>query len=365
VGGACLQTLAFQHTHAGVPHQEGKATDDVAGPARAPGSRDAGGGSRDAGGGGRDAGGGSREAGGANGGADGSRGAETGADGGSTTGRDPLDDTMRSETDARGRPVGPRDVTLDDHDAPGDDHGAPGHDHDAPGHHHGAPGHDHDAPGHVHGDEEVDPEAPTAEHATLPESEPDTLVDAPLAVAELAAACVRFVATRYGVHLDFTPETLSLVDHWIRDARAELATKSREGAAAGSLPELVQSAAGAYLGEVVRRAFGGVWSTSGEHADWRLYLTRVYCAFNPLGMAREALLEGEAEGWHAHFELDPGDRDEIDARLAALPEVSEDEYYAPSTRFDVVHLVVDSLREKLRASGLGDTRFDPSDYGDG
>jgi hypothetical protein len=301
-----LQTLAFQHTHARVAHQEGKATDDVAGPARAPGSR---------------------EAGDAHGGASGGRGASGGPESGSTAARDPGDDTVKSETDARGRPLDP-----------------------------------HGAAAHAHDDDLVDPEAPTGQHDTLPESEPDTLVDPPLAVAELAAACVRFVATRYGVHLDFTPETLSLVDQWIRDARAELATKSREGAASGSLPELVQGAAGAYLGEVVRRAFGGMWGTDGEHADWRLYLTRVYCAFNPLGMVREALLEGEAEGWHAHFELDPGDRDEIDARLAALPEVSEDEYYAPSTRFDVVHLVVDTLREKLRASGLGDTRFEASDY---
>ena len=112
----------------------------------------------------------------------------------------------------------------------------------------------------------------------------------------------------------------------------------------------------------MRRAFGATWSTEGEHADWRLYLSTVYCAFNPLGMVREALMLGEAEGWHAHFELDPGEREEIEARLAALPEVSEDEYYAPSTRFDVVNIVVDALRENMRASGLADVRFEAKDY---
>jgi hypothetical protein len=79
-------------------------------------------------------------------------------------------------------------------------------------------------------------------------------------------------------------------------------------------------------------------------------------------MARESLMLGEAEGWHAHFELDPAEREEIERRLAALPEVSEDEYYAPSTRFDVVQLVVETLREKLRAAGLADTRFTEDDY---
>ena len=194
------------------------------------------------------------------------------------------------------------------------------------------------------------------------EPDPDTLVDPPGAVAELAAACVRFVATRYGIHLDFNPDTLSLVDQWLRDARSEMATREQSQANRASLEELVQGAAGAYFGEVVRRAFGGTWLTDGEQPGWRLLLSRVYCAFNPIGMAREALLLGEAEGWHAHFELDPGDREEIDARLAALPAVSEDEYYAPSTRFDVVNIVVDALREKMRASGLGDVTFGADDY---
>jgi hypothetical protein len=185
--------------------------------------------------------------------------------------------------------------------------------------------------------------------------DPDALADPPPAVAELAAACVRFVATRYGIHLDFTPETLSLVDQWVRDARSELETRPE-------LVQLVQGAAGAYLGEVVRRTFGARWKTEGEHPDWRLLMSHVYCAFNPIGLAREALLLGEADGWHAHFELDPGEREDIESRLAALPEVSEDEYYAPSTRFDVVQLVVETLRERMRASGLGDTRFTEDDY---
>jgi hypothetical protein len=178
----------------------------------------------------------------------------------------------------------------------------------------------------------------------------------PAQVSDLAGACVRFVAAKYGATLDFQPDTLSFLDQWLRDARAE-APDSPQAA------ELVQSAAGAYLGEVIRRHFGAEWYAEGHYADWRLYLTAVYCAFNPMGMTREALLLGEAEGWHAHFELDPGEKDAVLARLAALPEVDEDEYFAPSTRFDVVSIVVDALRETLRSHGLGDVTFSPDDYG--
>ena len=193
--------------------------------------------------------------------------------------------------------------------------------------------------------------APTPE----PGRDPDATADPPVRVAELAAACVRFVAQRYGVMLDFMPETLSLVDQWLRDGRHEVAERPE-------VEPLMEAAAGAYLGEVVRREFGGRWFADGDESGWRLYLSTVYCAFNPVGMAREALLLGEAEGWHAHFELDPGEREGIEARLAALPEVSDEEFYAPSTRYDVVCIVVEALREGLRARGLGDVRFTPEDY---
>jgi hypothetical protein len=183
-----------------------------------------------------------------------------------------------------------------------------------------------------------------------------TLEPAPPPVAELADACVRFVAQRYGLELDFTPETLSLVDHWVGEARGEVKNRAE-------LAVLVQGAAGAYFGEVVRRSFGGFWRAEGDPSEWRLMMSTVYCAFNPIGVAREALLLEDAEGWHAHFELDPAENQAIEARLAALPSVPDVEFYAPSTRFDVVHIVVDALRDAMRARGLGDTRFTVDDYG--
>ncbi len=180
--------------------------------------------------------------------------------------------------------------------------------------------------------------------------------NAPPLVEEFAKACVRFVAARYGTMLDFTPETLSLVDQWVRDARAELRIRPEA-------VEVVQSAAGAYLGEVIRRQFGARWVADGEVSGWRLCLSTVYCAFNPIGVAREALLLENAEGWHAHLDLDPGEKEAVEARLEALPHATEEEYYMPTTRFDVLWIVVDALRAGMQAGGLDDVRFDPDDYG--
>jgi hypothetical protein len=184
---------------------------------------------------------------------------------------------------------------------------------------------------------------------------PDADSPPPPQVDELAAACVRFIAARYGTTLDYDPDTLSFVDQWVRDGRVEVMGK-REAA------DLVSAAAGAYFGEVIRRFFGARWVAEGEHASWKLCLSNVYCAFNPIGVVREALLLEPAEGWHAHLELDPGEREAVEARLAALPQADDDEFYAPTTRFDVLCILVDALRASMRARGLGDVRFSPDDY---
>src|SRR5262249_47023071 len=48
---------------------------------------------------------------------------------------------------------------------------------------------------------------------------PPPLPPPPERVAELCAACIRFVASKYKVPLDGTPDTLSLVDQYVREAR--------------------------------------------------------------------------------------------------------------------------------------------------
>lgn len=184
---------------------------------------------------------------------------------------------------------------------------------------------------------------------------PPPLPPPPPRVAELCAAAIRFVASKYKVSLDGTPDTLSLLDQYVREARE--AVKDRP-----ETLDLVVPAVGAYFGEVVRQEFRAEWATEGSYDTWRLYFENVYLAFNPMGVAREAVTMTEEPGWSAHFQLDPGEQDEIAARLAAMPEVDEEEYYLPTTRIDVVTAVVETLRAKAEAAGTGDVTFTPDDY---
>lgn len=178
---------------------------------------------------------------------------------------------------------------------------------------------------------------------------------APAVVAQLVASCIRFVATRYKTALDHTPDTLSLLDQYVRDARAELGPRPEA-------IELVQGAVGAYFGELVRVTYGGHWLAEGDPSTWRVRLRHVYLSFNPIGVAREALLEQDAEGFGAHFRVDPGERELCEQRVAALPAVPEDEYYTPSTRWEVLQVVCEVLRAHMAANATSDVEFETGDY---
>ena len=139
-----------------------------------------------------------------------------------------------------------------------------------------------------------------------PESEAEALPAPPPQVAELVAACMRFVASKYKVALDGTPDTLSLVDQYIREARTAFEARPES-------IDLVAPAVGAYLGEVMRQEFAAEWFAEGSHEAWRLYFHNVFLSFNPVGIAREAITMKDEEGWNAHLTLDPAEREIIDA----------------------------------------------------
>src|SRR5580692_10141085 len=113
----------------------------------------------------------------------------------------------------------------------------------------------------------------------------------PEQVRDLAEACVRFVERAVGVRLDYEPETLSLLDHYLVGARAAARERPEAGA-------LVAHAAGAYFGEVVRRRYASWWRFEGDDpSGWRIELQPVYLSFSPVQLVADALFrERQATG---------------------------------------------------------------------
>ena len=186
----------------------------------------------------------------------------------------------------------------------------------------------------------------------------------PTEIVDLAASCVRFVQRSTGVALDGTPETLPLLDHYLRTGAS--AAASREEAR-----DVVVLAAGAYVGEIVRRAHASWWRLDDGIGEARIELRDVFLAFSPMQMVRDALdayaappdeAEGDRDADAAAFELDDADRPDVEARLAELPAVTREEYYAPSTRVEVLDIAVDAIRSRRLAQGDPELSLEPPDY---
>jgi hypothetical protein len=185
-----------------------------------------------------------------------------------------------------------------------------------------------------------------------------TLVPRPEPIDELCLACVDYVKRSLGVALDFTPDTLTLLDHYARSARADL-TKN------AALLQVIAPALGAYFGEVVRSRLDGFWrlATPNQH-DWAVCSRLAFLAINPIGVAYDAIHGGiDHDGPRSTLRVAPEDRDYVDTRLAALPPVAEDEFFYFTTRFEVLEVTAEALTTKMEEDGYGGTQFSEQDYG--
>jgi len=177
----------------------------------------------------------------------------------------------------------------------------------------------------------------------------ETPPTAPPQVADLAEACIRQVRDALGFSLDYSTETLPVLDHYLIEHAAGLKT--------GTL-ELVASIAGAYFGEVVRHRLGHVrWHCpEGDYPGFRLEFEPFFLWFNPLGAAMEAIAKEPVQDWNADFQVLDEARQPVAQSLEAT-EVGPEDYFKLSIRLEALEQVADLLggleekQQKLRHFG--------------
>jgi hypothetical protein len=217
---------------------------------------------------------------------------------------------------------------------------------------HGDEGHEADAPV-----DDGEPPVDDGDESWRGDAAPSVDEPAPEEIEDLAAACVRFVHDAIKVELDFTPETLPLLDYYLSVARDEIKEKLE-------LRELVFRAAGAYFGEVMRRRLNGYWlmPTADTHS-WRVCGRHVLLAINPVGVIAEAVAQSEeSEGPSGALRLARLDQEDVARRLAEAPPLPEDEFFLTSTRLEVIDVVVEHLRVRMEQNDQADMEFDRDDY---
>ena len=141
-----------------------------------------------------------------------------------------------------------------------------------------------------------------------------------------------FVRRALSLTLDYTPETLPLLDHYLGTVPQDQPDTVR----------LVASTAGAYFGEVVRKAIGGHWEDREDLApiDWKLRLAGDV-AICPGGMAALAVLQAESEGVDGEYDVPSASQPLVEDALASRGRVAEDEFYSLSGRLEVLRWIID------------------------
>ncbi len=180
----------------------------------------------------------------------------------------------------------------------------------------------------------------------------------PPAVEELTLVALDYVHRALAFNLDFSPETLSVLDHYAASVRGDLARNP-------ALAAVLAPALGAYFGEVVRAHLHGFWRIpSANHTDWALCSSVAFLAMNPVAVAYDAI-HGSTEhgGPRSILHVSLEDRTYVDQRLSTLPPVPEDEFFSFSTRYEVFEVVTEALTAKMQEEGYGGTEYSAEDYG--
>lgn len=174
---------------------------------------------------------------------------------------------------------------------------------------------------------------------------------------ELADTCRDCVRRAVGTELDDTPDTLPVLDHYVRLSHENVKERPE-------LMALLARAVGAYFGEAVRLHMDGFWYLgSPDAADWYVCARSVFLAINPVGAAYEALAQSsEHSGPSAQLRVRREARTRVEERLHSLPPVSERDYYLLSTRLEVLEVAAAALAADSLACGEEQIELGRDDY---
>lgn len=180
-------------------------------------------------------------------------------------------------------------------------------------------------------------------------------IEVPPQILDLVLMAQRSVTDVVGVEPDLTPETLPLVDQYLRgldEVQEEVL-------------DLVLTAVGCYFGEVVRRKLDGRWAL--PHSDpgsWRIELRNCFLHFRPVGMAGEVYMGAESDEYDGSFATLDEQRDDMAEMLGGAAPFTEEEYYSLSCRIDVLQLAADWLVARVLAKGKRPRSYSAEDYAD-
>ncbi len=209
-----------------------------------------------------------------------------------------------------------------------------------------------------------------ASSATSPSGPPATGSAPSTFVAELAETFRRQLGRALGCRIEADATSLAFVDHYLALARDERRPE---------ILTLLAAGAGAHFAQVVAEELGAhVLDDRKDPRRIRVLLVHRCCHFSPVDLAYAAIV-GEAldpadERHPAGHALDlafhlprsdgdgPSEAAWVEARLAELPPVPQDEYFGLTCRLETLSLICQLLAARDQADGRAPRTYTVTDY---
>ncbi len=179
--------------------------------------------------------------------------------------------------------------------------------------------------------------------------------EAPDEIVQYAERCVVHVKNRFGFDLDYGPEMMGVLDHFVTTVVADEAegiTPAPGDRRRSHLLHLLAPTVGAYFGEVLRREFPSRWRyTSQPPSEWILEFEEFFLRFNPAGAAASAIMAENVEDWGGSIVTSPELLGPLHERLSVAPPLPEDQFYTFTARHEVLQIAQDYLKERAVKDG--------------
>ncbi len=183
----------------------------------------------------------------------------------------------------------------------------------------------------------------------------DFLQQLPEEICQLTERCRAHVHKRFSLELDFTSDTLSVLDFFVE----ELVKDENRGVA--PLPghpsrmnmlHLFAPTMGAYFGALLSKQFGGRFRhTEQDISKWRFEFETFFVRFNPVAVAAGVIAKQEVDGLPALLISTPSLSQRLQERFDAAPEIPEDDYFSFCSFFESIQIANEFLIEVSRKDG--------------
>ena len=208
----------------------------------------------------------------------------------------------------------------------------------------------------------------------------DTSAGRPALVSDLHTSFADHMRRALDFAVDDSETSLAWVDHYLQTLRGETRRP---------ILEIVAAEAGAYFGEVVRKEIGARWIGDGNNPRrLRLLLEPQFLHFSPIDQAYEVLLGEDViendprlpdtapldPGFHpndsvpddaataAHESAPASDAQWLAKALENRPQVTSQEYYSLTGKFETLRLLLELLAQKCASEGREPREYQLADY---